>query len=388
MPIPVGYSIKNVWMRSRTVIFTIGGIALVVFVFTAVQMLTLGIRTTLVGTGSEENGIAVQRSAISETSSSLQRGDYNLLKTLPGIAPGADGLPLACGETVVLVTQPKRGTGAKVNAVFRGTELKVMELRPTVKLTSGRMFTPGTSEIIIGGGVERLFENCSIGNTVTFNQRKWTIVGVFEAGRSGFDSEIWGDVLQVQQAFRRDIYSSFTFRASGDAALQAFQAEIAKDNRLRVDVKREKKFYADQSENLTLFIGVLGTMVSAIFSVGAVVGAMITMYAAVANRTREIGTLQAIGYQRWEIVMSFLLEAEAIAVIGGAIGIAAAAILTVVSFSTTNFDSFSETEFRFSLDGGVILTSLIFAAVMGFLGGVLPALQASRMKIVDALRSL
>jgi ABC-type antimicrobial peptide transport system permease subunit len=388
MPIPVGYSLKNVYKRSRTVFFTVIGIALVVFVFTAVQMLTEGIRATLVGTGSEANAIVVQRSAVSETTSGIDRDGYNQLKTLPGIERNAANEPVAVGEIVVLVTQQKKGTGAKVNATMRGTEPKVFDVRSSIKLLEGRIFTVGSSEIIIGSGVQRLFENCSLGSVLTLNQKQWTVVGIFEAGRSGFDSEIWADVAQVQQTFRRDIFSSFTARIKSDSDLEIFKAEIAKVNRLRVDVKRERKFYGDQSESLATFIGVLGSMVSTIFSIGAIVGAMITMYAAVANRTREIGTLQAIGFKRGEIIIGFLLEAEAIALIGGAIGIFLASFLAALSFSTTNFDSFSETEFRFSLSGGVILSSLIFSALMGFLGGVLPAMQASKMKVVDALRSV
>ncbi|MBC8042784.1 MAG: ABC transporter permease, partial [Rhizobacter sp.] len=238
-----------------------------------------------------------------------------------------------------------------------------------------------------GSGAARMFENIAVGSIITFAQRKWTVVGLFDAGKSGFDSEMWGDIAQVSQAFRRDGFSSFTARVPSESALAAFQAEIAKDNRLRVDVKSEKKFYADQSEGLATFIGVLGLMVSIIFSTGAVIGAMITMYAAVAGRTREIGTLQAIGYSRGDIVLAFILESSAIAIIGGLIGILLATLLSFLSFSTTNFDSFSETEFRFSLSPAIILNSMIFAWVMGLLGGVLPAIGASRLKVVDALRS-
>ncbi|MDX2130393.1 MAG: FtsX-like permease family protein [Chloroherpetonaceae bacterium] len=388
MPIPIKYSLKNVIIRSRTVVFTIIGIALVGFVFTAVQMLTEGIRTTLVGTGSEKNAIVIQKASLAETTSGVDREQANILRTLAGIEKDAKGDPLCMAEGVVLVTLPKKGTSTKVNVTLRGTSEKVLEIRDHIKLAEGRMFTPGTTEIVIGSGVRRLFENMEIGGSINFFQRKWTVVGIIDAGRSGFDSEIWCDVVQAQQAVRRDGFSSFTARISDASAFDAFKAAVDADNRLKLEVKREKKFYADQSENLATFVGILGSMVSFIFSIGAIVGAMITMYAAVANRTREIGTLQAIGFKRWEIVIGFLLEAETIALLGGFVGLIIASVLTTVSFSTTNFDSFNETEFKFSLSSSVIIKSLIFSLVMGFLGGVLPAIHASRMKVVDALRSV
>ncbi|MBC8044701.1 MAG: ABC transporter permease, partial [Rhizobacter sp.] len=196
MPIPISYSIKNVWVRWRTTLFTVLGIALVVFVYTGVLMLSQGIRTTLVATGSVENVIVVQRSAISEISSGIDRDGFNLLTTLPGIERKADGSPVSCGELVVLITQPKRGSGDKVNVTIRGTEPKVLELRKNVVLKEGRMFTPGTSELVVGSGAARMFENIAVGSIITFAQRKWTVVGLFDAGKSGFDSEMWGDIAQ------------------------------------------------------------------------------------------------------------------------------------------------------------------------------------------------
>lgn len=388
MKLPLRYSAKSLFVRKTTTIVTILGISLVSFVYAAVLMLSGGIEETLVQTGSDDNAIIVQRSSISETTSSLSRDHANVLKSLPGIALNNDGRLIATPEIMVLVNLKKKGTVDMANVPLRGTEQNVFDLRENIHFKEGRMFTPGTSEIIVGSAAQRNYEGCNVGQKLFFGKREWLIVGLFDAGRTGFDSEIWGDVEQFMQAFRRPLYSSMTIKLPGKENFEHYENLVKNDKRLRVDVKRESQFYADQSESLAGFIRILGTVVTTIFSIGAIIGAMITMYAAVANRTREIGTLQALGFSRLSIVGSFLAESSLLSLLGGMIGLLIASLLTQFSISTTNFDSFSEMEFRFSLTLDTIKSVLVFSFFMGFFGGFLPAVRAARLKVVDALRSV
>jgi ABC-type antimicrobial peptide transport system permease subunit len=388
MRLPFTYSSKSLFVRKTTTLVTIFGISLVSFVYAAVLMLSSGIEETLVQTGSPKNAIIVQRSSISETTSTLTREHANILKSFPGIALTPEGELIATPEAMVLVNLAKKNTTDMVNAPLRGTLLNTFDLRPGIKMIEGRVFQPGTSEIIVGAAARRNYENCDIGDEIFFGKRYWKVVGIFDAGRTGFDSEIWGDVEQFMQAFRRPLYSSMTVQIPDNDKFKRYQELADNDKRLRLDVKRESQFYADQSENLAGFIRILGTVVTTIFSIGAIIGAMITMYAAVANRTREIGTLQALGFSRKSILSGFLIESLLLAVIGGLIGLVVASFLTQFSISTTNFDSFSEMEFRFSLTLDIVQDVLIFSLFMGFTGGFLPAVRAARLKVVDALRNV
>jgi ABC-type antimicrobial peptide transport system permease subunit len=226
-----------------------------------------------------------------------------------------------------------------------------------------------------------------MGETLHFGGRAWTVVGLFDAGGSGFDSEIWGDADQMMQAFRRNAYSVTVVKLVAADRYPAFRTRLEGDPRLTVDAKRETVFYSEQSEVLANFIRILGLTLSVIFSFGAIIGAMITMYAAVSNRTAEIGTLRALGFQRRSILAAFLLESLFLSLLGGAIGLVLASFMQLVSVSTMNWQSFAEIAFRFSLTPRIVAQSLVFAAVMGLLGGVLPAARAARLKIVDALRA-
>jgi ABC-type antimicrobial peptide transport system permease subunit len=217
--------------------------------------------------------------------------------------------------------------------------------------------------------------------------REWTIVGVFDAGNTGFNSEIWGDVDQLMQAFRRPVYSSVTFRLRDSSDFERVKKRIEKDPRLTLEAKRESRYYADQSEMMSKFLRILGISLTLIFSIGAVIGAMITMYSAVANRTAEIGTLRALGFQRRNILYTFVLEAMLLGLTGGCVGLFFASFLQIFTISTLNFQTFSELAFSFSLTFEIALGSLLFSLIMGFVGGVLPAVRAARMNIVDALRT-
>ena len=387
MAIPFSYIARNLVARKVTTLLTAGGMALVVYVFTTVLMLTAGLKQTLVSTGQDDNVVVIRRSAQTEVQSGVDRTQAGIVESLPDIAIGVQGHKLISKELVVLINLPKRDTGKPANVVIRGVTPTGVALRPQVKLTAGRMFRPGTAEVIAGRAIGSGFRGAGLGETLRFASRDWTVVGIFDGGRSAFDSEIWGDAEQMLQAFRRTAFSSLLFRLTDAGRFDEVKATIESDPRLTLEAKREPRFYAEQAEQLANFIGYLGTTISVIFSIGAIIGAMITMYASVASRTGEIGTLRALGFSRSAILAAFLTEALLLGLVGGAIGLAAASFMQAISISTTNFQTFAEIAFSFTLTPSIVVASLAFALAMGFVGGFLPAVRAARMKIVDALRA-
>lgn len=385
--VPMSYIARNLWVRRVTTLLTAGGMALVVYVFATVLMMSEGVRKTLVDTGQSDNVMVLRKGAGSEVNSAVSRGQAAILETLPGLARGADGAPLLSKEPLILNNLAKRGTGKPSNVTMRGVGTTSFALRPQVRLLEGRWFRAGTSEIVAGRGVARGFEGVQIGATLRFGGRDWTVVGLFDADKSGFDSEIWADAEQLMQAFRRQSYSSVIFRLADAASFDAIKARIEGDLRLQLEPKPEQQFYADQSRALSNFIGILGTSLAVIFSIGAVVGAMITMFGSVASRTGEIGTLRALGFRRGAVLLAFMIEALLLSLVGGVIGLVAASFMTAVDISTTNFQTFSELAFQFAFTPDIVVQSLLFALAMGFVGGFIPAWRAARMKIVDCLRA-
>jgi len=383
----LNYSFRSILVRKLTTTLTVLGLGLVVFVFAAVLMLAHGLEETLVETGSPDNVIVVRAAASSETLSIMSRDQAGIVKTQDEIAVDTEGKPLAVSELVVLINLNKRANNDPSNIILRGTTAEAFALRPTIKLTAGVMFTPGTSEVIAGASVAGNFKGCGLGESVQFAGREWQVVGLFDADGAGFDSELWADVEQVQQAFRRPIYSSVTARVRDGTQIPVFKNRLESDPRMTVTVKNEQQFYAEQSRATATFIRVIGLVVSVIFSLGAMIGAMITMYAAVSNRTVEIGTLRAIGFSRGRVLSVFLSEAIWLSLVGGAIGIAAASLMSFVTVSTTNWDTFSELAFGFRLSPQIILGTILFSLGMGLLGGFLPAVRASRARIIESLRA-
>ena len=378
--IPFAYSLRNLWTRKLTTALTAGGMALVVFVFAAVLMLDAGLRQALVSTGQADNVVVTRRSAGSEVQSGIERAQAALIESQPEIAERSK-------ESVVLIAQRKRATGAVSNVTVRGLSQEGVALRPQVRLIAGRMFRPGSTEVVAGKSVAERFAGTGLGERLRFGGRDWLVVGVFDAGGAGFDSELWGDVDQMMQSFRRQAYSSVIARLADPAGFDALKRRLETDPRLTVDVKRERQFYEEQSAALSGFISILGLTLSVIFSIGAMIGAMITMYAAVASRTGEIGALRALGFRRRAILAAFLAEAMLLAALGWVFGLALASLMQLVHISTMNWQSFSELAFSFTLTPKIVLQSLVFAMVMGLAGGVLPALRAARLRIVDALRA-
>jgi putative ABC transport system permease protein len=387
MAIPLSYVVRNLGVRKVTTALTASGLALVVYVFATVLMLDAGLRQTLVDTGSPDNALVIRRGSETEIQSGVERAQADVVESQPEVALGPGGERLMSKETVVLISLNKRASAKPSNVVIRGVGSQGLALRPQVRLVQGRMFRPGTSEIIAGRAIGQRFAGAGIGETLRFGMRDWTVVGHFDAGHSGFNSEIWGDADQLIQAFRRNAYSSVIFRLTDAEALDAVKARLESDPRLTVELKRESIFYAEQSEQLSRFIRYLGVTLSVIFSSGATIGAMITMYASVANRTAEIGTLRALGFRRGSILWAFLLESLILGLLGGILGVAMASLMQWVSFSTTNFQTFSELAFSFTLTGRIVVESLIFSLIMGLAGGFLPAVRAARLKIVDSLRA-
>jgi ABC-type lipoprotein release transport system permease subunit len=385
--IPYSYSLRNLWTRRLTTALTAGGMAMVVFVFAAVQMLAAGLRATLVETGSADNAVLIRKAAQTEVQSSIPREAAAIAEVQPEVATGAGGALLAAREVIVLINLLQRQDERPANVTIRGIGPASLALRPQVRFVEGRAPRPGSTEIAAGASIARRFRGARVGEHLRFALTDWTVVGVFDAGGTGFDSEIWGDVDQLMQAFRRPVYSSMVLRLRDAADFPELKRRLEADPRLALELKRETRFYADQSEMMAKFLRVLGTVLAAIFSVGAVIGAMITMYAAVANRVPEIGTLRALGFARGSILAAFLLESAFLGLLGGLVGLAAASGLRFLTVSTMNWQTFSELAFRFALTPAIAAQSLLFALVMGLVGGALPALRAARLEIVDALRT-
>ena len=387
MPLPYHYIFRNLLTRKLTTALTAGGMALVVYVFATVLMLEAGLKQTLVATGSDNNVTVIRQSSQTEVQSSIERNQASIVESSPEIAYLQDGRKAISKEVMVLVTLPKKAGGAPSNVAIRGSSDIGVAIRPQIRLSQGRLFRAGSSEVVVGRSIAERFSNAGLGQTLHFGQRDWIIVGIVDAGRTGFNSEIWGDAEQMMQAFRRPVYSAITFRLSDSERFEALQQAIGNDQRLTLEAKRETRFYADQSEMMAKFIKYLGMALSVIFSLGAIIGAMITMYASVANRVAEIGTLRALGFQRRTVLATFLLESLLLSGIGGLTGLLAASSMQWLTISTMNWQTFSELAFSFTLTSGIVLHSLLFALLMGLIGGVLPSLRAARLNIVDALRA-
>jgi putative ABC transport system permease protein len=385
--VPLAYSWKNLWARRLTTLLTASGMALVVYVFATVLMLSQGLRQTLVSTGSEGNVMVIRRGAETEVQSSVSRDEAAVVESLPDIAYGATGLKRVSKETLLLMVLPKRSSGKPSNVTIRGLSENGLALRPQVRLAKGRMFRPGTSEIIAGRRIAEGFKGAGLGETLHFGLRDWTVVGVFDAGNTAFGSEVWGDVEQIMQAFRRNAYSSVIFTLNDPAAFENVRKKIEADPRLTLEAKREIEFYAEQSEQMAKFLNILGLSLSIVFSLGAIIGAIITMYGAVASRTREIGTLRALGFRRAGILTAFLAESLLLGLVGGFFGVMLASTMQFLTISTMNWQTFAELAFTFDLTPAIVLQSLAFALAMGLLGGLLPAIRAARMDLIEALRA-
>ncbi len=388
MKIPFKYTLKNFSSRKLTTAITLTGISLVVFVFAAVLMMAYGIQKTLVATGSQDNVMVIRKAANGEISSLVEGDAQNVIRTLPHIKTTSDGKQIISNEPVVIINLARKNGGVS-NVTVRGVSQQAQLLRPQIKIVEGRMFTFGLKELVAGRSINERFVGANIGDVVNFAGDKWTVVGIYDAEGSGFDSEMWGDATQLLNSFNRgNTVSSVTLKLDNVNNFESFKRAFEVDRRLQqYEAKIEQKFFEEQSELMATFIRILGIFITIIFSFGAIIGAMITMYSAVANRTVEIGTLRALGFKRRSILSAFMAESMMISLIGWVIGILLASMLSFFKISTLNFGSFSELEFSFAISPSIVISSLIFSVIMGILGGFLPSVRAARLDIVKALRA-
>jgi putative ABC transport system permease protein len=383
--IPLIYNIRSIMQRPASTVMTAVSIGLVVAVFVAMLALATGFRAALAKTGSRDNVIVLRQGAQDELSSGIGRETARLIATFPHVAAGDDGKPLVSPEIYVLLN-PERKTGGIGNVVARGVDDRAFGVRHGVHIVAGRKFNSGASEVIIGRRIAERFANMNIGDSLEFGGRKWAVVGHFGSDGSGFESEVWGENEQFMPVFRGEVYQSVIFRLAPGAKLDEVKRAMESDPRMQVSVRDEQDFYTSQSAILSTTLSIMAVFISAIMSIGAIFGAVNTMYAAVASRSPEIAVLLTLGFKPRSVLASFLSEAAVIAFIGGLVGCLFALPINGIATSTTNWQSFSEVAFAFRVTPTLLLYGVIFAVVMGVLGGLLPAWRAARMPVIQALR--
>ena len=386
---PIVYNIRNLAVRRASTLFTAFGIALVVFIFTSMLAFEQGLRGALVKTGHPENVIVLRGGATGEISSYIPREDAALIRGLPEVGRDAGGQPLLTADLLVVINHPKRGDGAPTNVSVRGISPQAFALRPEVQVVEGRAFRPGVAEVMVGRSLSRRIQDTGLGDRIRFGGQEWQVVGIFAADGSAYESEIWGDVELFLPTFDRPGYQSTTFRLADPGRFDEIKRRLEEEPQLEVQVKRESEFYAGQSKGLVALLRTLAVFIGIIMSIGAVFGAVNTMYAAVAARTREIGTLIALGFTPGAVLRSFVLESMMIAGLGGVIGSLLAFLVTNGrSTGTTNWDNFSEITFRLAVTPGVVGAGILFALLMGLIGGFLPARRAARLPVAEAVRAV
>jgi putative ABC transport system permease protein len=389
--IPLTYNVRSLLVRKPTTIATAAGIALVVFVIAGSSMLSGGIHKTMATSGKPGNAVVLRAGSDAELSSSIETPSVGLIMAAPGVAKDANGAPIGVGEQVVVITQEKVGAteGEISNVQVRGVPPEVLALRPEVRVVTGRPPQPGTDEVMVGQRIAGRFKGVQLGQSFELKKnRPVQVVGVFEAGGAHYESEVWADIDTVRTSYGREgLVSSVTVKLESPSQFDAFAATLEGDKALQLDAWREDEFYEKQSENTAQFMMGMGITIAVFFSIGAMIGATITMYAAVAQRQREIGTLRALGFSRGAVLVSFMVEAFILALAGGLIGVIAALALGTVSFPMMNFATWSEIVFKFDATPGILLVSLALGGVMGLLGGLFPAIRAARTSPIAAMRA-
>ena len=387
MKIPVIYNLRSLRQRPVSTLTTAVGMALVVLVFIAMMALSRGFRAALVETGSTDNVIVLRRGSDSELTSGIGRNTAQTIAAMPFVAEGPDGRPMVSPEVYVLISLA-RLTGGEALVVARGINPRAFEVRRNVEIIEGRMIDPGSAEILIGKTIVDRFENTGIGEKINFASRDWTVVGHFAAGGSSFESEIWGENEQFMPAFRGEVFQTVTFRMDDPSAFESIKASLESDPRLQVDALREYEFYANQSVLLSQILNFAAVFIAGIMAIGAIFGAINTMYAAVGARGPEIAVLLTLGFRPVSVLSSFLLEATIIAVLGGVLGCLFSLPINGIVTSTTNWQTFSEVAFAFRVTPDLLLRGVIFAVVMGLIGGFLPARRAAKQPVVQAARQV
>lgn len=386
MALPFTYNLRNLAVRRGASLFTVFGIACVVAVLAVMLALAAGFQNAVASTGDSRNALILRDGATTEIESAIDRGAVDTIRSLPVIPRSAEGMRLAAAEMVLVLNHPKRG-GGSTNVTLRGLTEASTFVRPELEMVEGRLFAPGTAEIVIGRQLAARLEGSEVGSTIKQAGREWKIVGIFGTAGSAFESEIWGDAEILLSALNRRIFQSLTVRFPTPEGIEALRAELGRDPRFKtLQVLREDEYYAAQSASLTLFMKTLGIFISVVMAIGALFGALNTMYASVAQRTREIGTLRAIGFGPVAIFLSFLGESVVLGLAGAILGCLLALPVNGIATGTTNWATFSEVAFTFQITAGVLGTGIVFGIAMGVIGGALPALRAARLPIVEALR--
>jgi putative ABC transport system permease protein len=389
MAIPLIYNIRSVRARWTSAVVAILGVAGTVGVFIAMLALARGFKATLVSSGSPDNAIVSRAGSDSEMDSAVDLTQERVIEDAAGVARGSDG-PVVSPEVVVIVAFPLRSTGTDANVEVRGVSPKVLEVRKTVKIVAGRFFQPGLNELVVGRNVSHSYVGLDLGDSLRLGGATWKVVGVFDAGGSAFDSEVWCDSRVLNQTFKRpeDIFQSVTVHLTSPDALNSFKDALTSDPRLNVKVEREIDYYDKQSRALTTLIEILGGIVALVMGIGAVFGALNTMYSAITERSREIATMRALGFGAGSVVTSFIFEALFIAFIGGALGCLAVLPLNGFTTGAMNFQTFSHVAFAFRVTPALLGIGVVFALFMGFVGGVPPAIRAAIRPIAASLREL
>jgi putative ABC transport system permease protein len=385
MAIPLIYNLRSIRQRPVSTLTTALGMALVVLVFIAMMALSRGFRAALAETGSRENVIVLRSGADSELISGIGRQTAATIAAMPFVAQGPDGRPLVSPEVYVLISLDRLGGGDAL-VVARGINPEAFDVRKNVEIVAGRMFNPGAPEILVGKSIVGRFAGTQIGETINFANRDWTVVGHFAARGSAFESEIWGENEQFMPAFRGEFFQSLTFRMKDPSQFESIKKTLEDDPRLPVGAHREYDFYAAQSYLLTQIMNFAAIFVAGIMAVGAIFGAVNTMYAAVGARAPEIAVLLTLGFRPVSVMSSFMFEALLIALIGGLLGCLFSLPLNGIVTSTTNWQSMSEVAFAFRVTPDLLLGGVIFALVMGLIGGFFPARRAARQPVVKAAR--
>jgi putative ABC transport system permease protein len=385
--LPLKYNLRNVLIRWRSTLATILGVALVVAVYVLVQSLAIGLEKSSGNTGDPRNVMVVRKGSTAESSSQITREQVRLMQYWEEIARDDAGRVLLTADVLVLINLPRRANNGEANVLVRGISPVGMQLRPQVTLVEGRWFTPGKREVVASRRLARRFANLEVGGTFRTAGRELTVVGHTDGGSSAFDSELWMDTDECRAIFDRDYYSSVLVRAADDVAQGSITNRLEVEKRLPLRAMKETAYYASQTMT-AMPIKFLGSFLATAMSIGAVFAAMNTMYASVGSRTREIGTLRVLGYRRRSILAGFLIEGALLAFIGGLLGCALALPMHGYSTGTISFETFSETVFQFQITPGLAGQGLIFAVIVGLVGSFLPALRASRLPVIAALKSV
>lgn len=386
MAIPISYNIRNLKLRKGATVMTALGIALTVTIAIFIMALLAGLRDAFATSGEPTNVLVLRKGSNSELAAGgVEREAMQTLKDLPGIAKDSKGDTMISGETILVIVLPRKDGTGETNVTMRFLSPIGLEMRPAVKIVAGRWFTPGQREVVVSKSIHERFSQSNIGDTMFFGKGYWTVVGVFDSGGSAHESEIWADINQIASDLDRTQYSSVLMRATDVQTAAALKNRVSDDQRLKLNGMLESEYFAQQTKTGNP-IKIVGWAVAVIMAVGSIAAAMNTMYAAVAYRAREIATLRVIGFSRPSILTSFVFESLCLALLGAVAGIVLMLPFNGMTTGTSNPVTFSEAVFRLRMTPSVISNALIFAAIMGFLGGLLPAWQASRRNILNALR--